>query len=72
MLHSGHDADDRVQDEQAAPQSHWLKASDAYGSASVAKSLVPLLALYAGIPYLADRSLALAWCDRSSGYCYTA
>ena len=62
MLHLSPDADDRMQDDRAAPQSHWLKASDAYGSASVAKSLVPLLALYAGIPYLADRSLALAWC----------
>lgn len=60
MLHSDPGAGDRVQDEQVLAQSHWLEASDAYGSMSVAKNFIPLLALYAAIPYLADRSLALA------------
>ena len=60
MLHSDPGAGDRVRREQVLAQSHWLEASDAYGSMSVAKNLIPLLALYAAIPYLADRSLALA------------
>lgn len=55
-------ADERTQDELAHSQAKWLDASDVYGIASVAKNLVPLLVLYALLPYVADRSLVLAWC----------
>jgi fatty acid desaturase len=60
MLPSDSGASDHVEIEQAEPR--LLEASDAYGSISVAKNLMPLLAIYAGIPYLADRSYAWAWC----------
>ncbi|HEY3519096.1 MAG TPA: fatty acid desaturase [Gammaproteobacteria bacterium] len=55
------DADERAQHERTPPQSHWLAASNAYGVASVAKNLVPLLVLYTAAPHLADRSPALAF-----------
>ena len=55
-------ADERPQDEPAHPQAKWLEPSNVYGAASVAKNLVPLLVLYATIPYVANRSLVLAWC----------
>jgi fatty acid desaturase len=61
MHDSRTNAGDGVQHEQTTPQSHVLEASNAYGAASVAKNLVLLLALYTALPYLADRSLALAW-----------
>jgi fatty acid desaturase len=38
-----------------------LTPSNSYGIWSVAKNLVPLFALYALAPVLADRSVALAW-----------
>ena len=55
------DADERAQHEQAPSQSRWLAASNAYGVNSIAKNLAPLLALYTAAPYVADRSLALAF-----------
>ncbi|HXS80612.1 MAG TPA: fatty acid desaturase [Gammaproteobacteria bacterium] len=60
MLSPDRDTDERLQHERAPPQSLWLVASNAYGIASVAKNLVPLLALYTVAPYLADRSWPLA------------
>ena len=62
MLSSDPNAAERAQAEAAPPQSHWLETSNAYGIASVAKNLVPLLALYGAAPYVADRSLVVAWC----------
>jgi len=61
MLSSDRDTDERAQHERTPPQSHWLVASNAYGVTSVAKNLAPLLALYTAAPYVADRSLALAF-----------
>ena len=55
------DTDEEAQHERAPPQSQWLVASNAYGIASVTKNLVPLLAVYAVAPYVADRSLAFAF-----------
>jgi omega-6 fatty acid desaturase (delta-12 desaturase) len=55
------DADERAQHERAPSQSRWLAASNAYGITSVAKNLAPLLALYTAAPYVADRSLAVAF-----------
>jgi fatty acid desaturase len=43
-------------------QLELLEGSDAYGLISVAKNFVPLLVVYAGVPYLAALSYALAWC----------
>ena len=60
MLSQDRDADERLQHERSPPRSEWLEASNGYGFASVAKNLVPLLALYAVAPYVADRSPALA------------
>ena len=62
MLHPELGVDDGAQPE-LAPSRRWLEASDGYGSASVLKNLLPLLALYAAIPYVADRSVALALCS---------
>jgi fatty acid desaturase len=47
---------------QLVPRPQWLEPSNAYGVASVAKNFVPLVALYAVVPYVADRSIALGWC----------
>jgi fatty acid desaturase len=55
-------ADERTKDELAPAGAKWLEPSNVYGTASVAKNLVPLLAFYAAIPYVADRSLVLGWC----------
>src|SRR5688500_17083591 len=55
------DRDERAQHERAPPQTQRLVASNAYGIWSVAKNLVPLLAVYAAAPYVADWSLAAAF-----------
>jgi omega-6 fatty acid desaturase (delta-12 desaturase) len=62
MLSRDRQADERALDEPSPPESRWLSASDSYGVTSVAKNLLPLLALYAAAPWIADRSLAAALC----------
>jgi fatty acid desaturase len=61
MLSSDRSTDERTQHERAPPQTHLLEASNRFGVASVAKNLVPLLAVYAAAPYAVDRSFALAF-----------
>jgi omega-6 fatty acid desaturase (delta-12 desaturase) len=61
MLSPDGDADGRLRHERNPPQSQWLLASNAYGTANVAKNVMPLLALYAVASHVADRSLGLAF-----------
>ena len=55
MLSSDSNADERAQHERTPPQSHWLAASNAYGIASVAKNLGPLLALPKSDPKIGEK-----------------
>jgi omega-6 fatty acid desaturase (delta-12 desaturase) len=61
MLISDRDAEEGTERGPSPQQTHRLAASNAYGVATIAKNLVPLLALYTAAPYVADRSLLVAY-----------